>query len=83
MRSRNDEGLTGAQRSAEARRRSQSAKQKLAAKQQLTNGKTEHLQAEPSRDVRKERLPGSCKERPKQNKGSGKGRAFVPWCSRR
>lgn len=47
--------------------------------------KTAHLQeATPSRpDVRKERLPNSCKERPKVNKGSGKSRSFVPWCSRR
>jgi len=41
------------------------------------------LQAEPSRNVRTDAARVSCKERPKNNKGSGGSRAFVPWCDRK
>lgn len=41
------------------------------------------LQAMPSPKVRTEASRETCKPRPKNNKGSGGSRAFVPWCDRK
>jgi len=44
--------------------------------------KTDHLQAKPSPEARKEKTRDNCKQRPQETKGSGRSRAFVPWCKR-
>lgn len=60
------------------------AQAKAVGQTQVKSAKPAHLQAEPSPQARKERMRETCKERPDaRKKGSGKSRAFVPWCSRR
>lgn len=88
VQTRKREALNGFSRLAASRAAEKKAKlvaqAKAVGQTQVKSAKPAHLQAEPSPQARKERMRETCKERPDaRKKGSGKSRAFVPWCSRR